>query len=43
MPKLLISGETGDVLMANGNQIEIDENLGNFYTSRQYLKFYGQN
>lgn len=43
MPKLLISGETGDVLMANGSQIEIDENLGNFYTSRQYLKFYGQN
>jgi hypothetical protein len=43
MPKLLISGETGDVLMGNGSQIEIDENLGNFYTSRQYLKFYGQN
>lgn len=42
MPKLLISGETGDVLMANGSQIEIDECLGNFYTQRQYLKFYGQ-
>ena len=32
MPKLLISGETGDVLMATGSQIEIDECLGNFYT-----------
>jgi hypothetical protein len=29
--------------MANGSQLEIDENLGNFYTARQYLKFYGQN
>ena len=43
MPKLLISGETGDILRANGSQIEIDECLGNFYTARQYLKFYGQN
>jgi hypothetical protein len=40
-PKLLISGETGDVLAAGGTQSEIDECLGNFYTARYNGKYFG--
>lgn len=32
LPKILISGETGDVLLANGEQAMIDQCLGMFYT-----------
>jgi hypothetical protein len=43
MPRLLISGETGDVLMAHGTIQEIDQCLGNFFTQRYKGKYYGQN
>jgi len=32
LPKILISGETGDVLLANGEQSMVDQCLGMFYT-----------
>jgi hypothetical protein len=32
MPKLLISGETGDVLLGHGEQNQQDQILGMFYT-----------
>lgn len=32
LPKILIAGETGDVLMANGEQSMVDQCLGMFYT-----------
>lgn len=32
LPKILVSGETGDVLLANGEQSMIDQCLGMFYT-----------
>ena len=30
--KILVSGETGDVLLSNGNQNEVDQAVGMFYT-----------
>lgn len=42
MPKLLISGETGDVLKAHGEQNQIDQVLGMFYTQRYQGKYYGK-
>jgi len=41
MPRLLISGETGDVLMAHGTEQEINQCLGNFFTQRYKGKYYG--
>lgn len=41
VPKILISGETGDVLLANGNEALIDQSLGMFYTQRYQGKYYG--
>jgi len=32
LPKILISGETGDVLLANGEQSMVDQCVGMFYT-----------
>jgi len=40
-PKLLISGETGDVIASSGTSEEIDECLGNFFTARYNGKYYG--
>jgi len=34
VPKILVSGETGDVLMSNGEQKMVDQCLGMFYTQR---------
>lgn len=34
MPRLLISGETGDVVMASGEQNQQDQILGMFFTQR---------
>jgi hypothetical protein len=34
MPKLLIAGETGDVLLGHGDQNQQDQILGMFYTQR---------
>ena len=42
MPKLLVSGETGDVLMAHGEQNQQDQILGMFYTQRYQGKYYGK-
>ena len=42
IPKILISGETGDVLLASGSQKEIDQNLGMFFTQRYQGKYFGQ-
>lgn len=41
LPKLLISGETGDVLQGSGEQNLKDQILGMFYTSRYQGKYYG--
>lgn len=32
LPKILLAGETGDVLLANGEQSMVDQCLGMFYT-----------
>ena len=32
LPKILIAGETGDVLVSNGEQSMVDQCLGMFYT-----------
>lgn len=42
LPKILISGETGDVLLANGEQSMVDQCLGMFYTQRYQGKYFGQ-
>lgn len=41
VPKLLISGETGDIVRANGEQRLKDQCLGMFYTQRYQGKYYG--
>lgn len=41
IPKILVSGETGDVLIANGDQAMIDQCVGMFYTQRYQGKYYG--
>jgi len=41
IPKILVSGETGDVLLANGEQNMIDQAVGMFYTQRYQGKYYG--
>lgn len=41
-PKILVSGETGDVLMSSGEQKMVDQCLGMFYTQRYQGKYYGQ-
>jgi len=40
-PKLLISGETGDVIASSGTTEEVDECLGNFFTARYNGKYFG--
>ena len=42
IPKILISGETGDVVLVNGEQNLIDQCLGMFYTQRYQGKYYGR-
>lgn len=42
MPRLLICGETGDVVMASGDQNQQDQILGMFYTQRYQGKYYGR-
>lgn len=42
VPKILVSGETGDVLMSNGEQKMVDQCLGMFYTQRYQGKYFGQ-
>ena len=32
LPKILISGETGDIVLSNGEQSMVDQCLGMFYT-----------
>lgn len=32
VPKILVSGETGDVVLANGNKPMVDQAVGFFYT-----------
>jgi hypothetical protein len=39
--KLLVSGETGDVLLAAGSPNMIDQCVGYFYTQRYQGKYYG--
>lgn len=41
VPKLLFSGTTGDVLLGKGQQHEMDQILGMFYTQRYQGKYYG--
>lgn len=41
-PKILISGETGDVLFSHGEQNMVDQCLGMFYTQRYQGKYFGQ-
>lgn len=41
VPKVLVSGETGDVLLANGEQAMVDQAVGMFYTQRYQGKYYG--
>lgn len=41
IPKILVSGETGDVVEAHGEQNMIDQCLGMFYTQRYQGKYYG--
>ena len=41
VPKILVSGETGDVLLANGEQNMIDQAVGMFYTQRYQGKYFG--
>lgn len=42
LPKILVSGETGDVLLSNGDQAMVDQCLGMFYTQRYQGKYFGQ-
>ena len=42
IPKIMISGETGDVLQAAGNQNSRDQCLGMFLTQRYQGKYYGK-
>lgn len=41
IPKVLVAGETGDVLLANGEQAMVDQAVGMFYTQRYQGKYYG--
>jgi hypothetical protein len=41
IPKILVSGETGDILLASGEQSMIDQAVGMFYTQRYQGKYYG--
>ena len=41
-PKILISGETGDVVLSHGEQTMVDQCLGMFYTQRYQGKYFGQ-
>lgn len=41
IPKILVSGETGDILLGNGEQNMIDQAVGMFYTQRYQGKYYG--
>lgn len=42
IPKILVSGETGDVVLSNGDQSMVDQCLGMFYTQRYQGKYFGQ-
>uniref|UniRef100_A0A7S3CMZ7 Uncharacterized protein n=1 Tax=Strombidium rassoulzadegani TaxID=1082188 RepID=A0A7S3CMZ7_9SPIT len=42
IPKILISGETGDVMLSNGSWSEVDQCLGMFFTQRYQGKYFGQ-
>ncbi len=42
IPKILVSGETGDVVLASGSESQIDQCLGMFYTQRYQGKYFGQ-
>lgn len=42
VPKILVSGETGDVVLSSGEQNMVDQCLGMFYTQRYQGKYYGQ-
>lgn len=42
IPKIMMSGETGDILMSNGDQNSIDQCLGMFLTQRYQGKYYGK-
>jgi hypothetical protein len=41
VPKILVSGETGDVVLSSGEQNMVDQCLGMFYTQRYQGKYYG--
>jgi len=42
VPKLLMSGETGDILLSNGDQNSRDQILGMFLTQRYQGKYFGK-
>jgi hypothetical protein len=42
MPRLLICGETGDVLLSHGDLNQQDQILGMFFTQRYQGKYYGR-
>ena len=42
IPKIVVSGETGDVLLSNGSQDEVDQIVGMFYTQRYQGKYFGR-
>lgn len=39
--KILVAGETGDVVYSNGKQNMVDQCVGMFYTQRYQGKYYG--
>lgn len=41
IPKILVAGETGDILLSNGEQNMVDQCLGMFYTARYQGKYFG--
>jgi len=42
VPKILVSGETGDVVLSSGSQPEVDQCVGYFYTQRYQGKYFGK-
>lgn len=41
-PKMMMSGETGDILQSDGDQNSRDQLLGMFLTQRYQGKYYGK-
>ena len=42
VPKIMMSGETGDILQSEGDQNPRDQLLGMFLTQRYQGKYYGK-